>query len=1720
MSNSNLLRRRLMGEISKVSTPDINPESGSYNMLFNSGFQCTISCQTAGSVIHWTVFDDMGNVVVVNNESATGVFTPVSSDQTPNGTIPKRFVSCGIGESRTVKAYATRDHWITSDTAEKHYYSGAKPPTPSIHIYGSTDSYGNYIDTDFGSGGVKCYTPVHAKIFDYVDPEDTSFVTYYTTDGSDPDPSNVGGNNPTKIYDKNIDMVKFTNTGSTFNYYNGIVFDYDYFITDKNIRETPGGSNNYVDFTIKAVTVKNNVSSEIGVSYVNATLSSIKYSIIVHTDEFMTAGKYKNLSTYYGNYISWDWNILDNEIDVNPLNVPDTYGYAVFTYDGIDDFSNSLTVFGDVDDMYRWHPISELPGTTRIELKKFGCLPVTEDFSTRINKFVMHYKVTQSDINQGYKIFIGRKNYTVDSNTSNSIPFMRVYGSPKFLDSEGNVNPTYGMNSGGDSWDYDKPDTTPSDYTPNDRYKAWVYVGKYNNGQYQYNRLSTQSQNSDSYIEQATATVYASKSDLTNVYGSGSSIVRQYQKASTTGTDTTTPYYEAIYLYTPTTAGDYDIIYGYQEQDDYPNPFAFVNSPFSHEQNYQINICPVSVAVTGGMVSIPKFFLSYVSNWIADSGIELLFDKSDFSGFLSATDIEYDGSKTVSSIGDFAFSNIKAVKRNGSTIEQSNIDLSNYKKIDTIGDFVFFNCLNTRWWSTSTIQNTIGSVSLPSSLKEIGRFFCGFNVKSSLNQAYYPCVDSVTFNSINPPELRTAPDTERIDNTDFSNDPDILYVYSANGVVGPNAEKPRKWHYMPFGCFVWNNLSSAIGNLSGIRYGWYKCGINAVKVPDAYVCAYTEKWCYQYSTSNVYDWGYRREKVFKDFLPICISSSETCFVGGHDDSDSPDGSSGKLFTYKEREYDENGIPKPNKMCIAAGNLTYAGSSGNWYINENPWGSMSNSANEGTSTSETRDKFAWATSGNSHGSASFHPYNHSTDANFKDYFAYGLSACNLIGKYSGNITVDSAGASSWLPNNWLPDSGLTGMSDDTNTYLLKDKTFSQGDPINTNDSNYFYFSVWNGSIQSRPKYPLNRSADWGYNKIYSNNTFGNYKSNWWYTPSYKWLEYVIDDRRTRDGYRFVKAKVNGKYGLIVFPDSWSASNYAGLENVNEKYGVPYSSNDISQSDWNSSFKPNGCVFLPATGRVTGSSTDYSDRGYYWTSDTSTSKGYCRALYFNGSYVSGQDSVSIDVFHRNKALNVRLVRPDMEYSELEDAIEILTTTYNVNLNRTPVYGGVTTGGGVYRYGETCTIKAFPNTGYRFVRWKENDTQISTSSVLEIEVTSNRTITAEFEQVYYNVVLESDPSNGGVLTGQNQYTYRQTCTVSATPNSGFTFLRWDDNGVFVSPLNTFNFVVTENRKLTAIFQTNTYYQVTATCDTSKGTVTGSGNYLYGATCTLTASPKTGYEFDCWKNGTGDTLFDNTPYSFTVKESTTITGVFEPKRYTVTVSTTGGGTVSGGGEFEYNTQCTVTATPNSGYQFDGWSDGSQVVSARQNYQFTVTGNVDLRALFSLIPVPQTTTVRLVPSAYGRSNNSYVTVTNPDNMYENTDDSSDVCSIRGRNSASYTYYCYIRGFNISDIPSDATVTSFKVKIKCYRNTYLRQNESTYYLHLCNNTSAITNTYMSEAVTTSSSGEVYEIPTGSLTWANIKQYGTNFGIRVPLRSTSSSRPYLYVYGAELEVTYT
>lgn len=166
--------------------------------------------------------------------------------------------------------------------------------------------------------------------------------------------------------------------------------------------------------------------------------------------------------------------------------------------------------------------------------------------------------------------------------------------------------------------------------------------------------------------------------------------------------------------------------------------------------------------------------------------------------------------------------------------------------------------------------------------------------------------------------------------------------------------------------------------------------------------------------------------------------------------------------------------------------------------------------------------------------------------------------------------------------------------------------------------------------------------------------------------------------------------------------------------------------------------------------------------------------------------------------------------------------------------------------------------------------------------------------------------------------------------------------------------------------------------------------------------------------------------------------------------------------------------------------------------------------------------TARLIPSSYATSNSSYATVYSGEtNMYNNTSNTSNYASLRGRNSNSTTaYYIFIKGFNFSTIPSNANVSSFRVLIRCYRNSYQRTGDA-YRLRLASTTN-INNT-IANTTTSTEIGQtvnVIEIPTGNLTWSTLSGYGANFSIVVPLSSTSSSRPYVYVYGAEIEVTYT
>ena len=72
-------------------------------------------------------------------------------------------------------------------------------------------------------------------------------------------------------------------------------------------------------------------------------------------------------------------------------------------------------------------------------------------------------------------------------------------------------------------------------------------------------------------------------------------------------------------------------------------------------------------------------------------------------------------------------------------------------------------------------------------------------------------------------------------------------------------------------------------------------------------------------------------------------------------------------------------------------------------------------------------------------------------------------------------------------------------------------------------------------------------------------------------------------------------------------------------------------------------------------------------------------------------------------------------------------------------------------------------------------------------------------------YTINTTCSPSNGGTVIGAGTYQQGQTCTLTATANSSYTFTNWTENGNIVSTNANYTFTVTANRNLVANFTYN---------------------------------------------------------------------------------------------------------------------------------------------------------------------------------------------------------------------------------------------------------------------------------------------------------------------------
>ncbi len=253
----------------------------------------------------------------------------------------------------------------------------------------------------------------------------------------------------------------------------------------------------------------------------------------------------------------------------------------------------------------------------------------------------------------------------------------------------------------------------------------------------------------------------------------------------------------------------------------------------------------------------------------------------------------------------------------------------------------------------------------------------------------------------------------------------------------------------------------------------------------------------------------------------------------------------------------------------------------------------------------------------------------------------------------------------------------------------------------------------------------------------------------------------------------------------------------------------------------------------------------------------------------------------------------------------------------------------------YLDTVTLTAVPNYGYYFTHWDDGN---NTNNPRQIIASGNIVRTAYFEPLQFYIALNVDSScvGYGYCTGSGQYNYLSNRSIMAHANYGYHFSHWSDGDT----TNPRTIILTQDTALTSLFAKNQYTLTLQSEDVEHGGVIGGGVFEYLDTVAIEATSVEHYHFVQWNDGNTDN-----PRQYVITRDDTIIATFAIDTHHVSVESfnIAFGSVGGGGDFEYGTPATVTATGYSGYQFVRWSDGSTY----NPYTFAVLHDTTLVAIF-----------------------------------------------------------------------------------------------------------------------------------------------------------------------------
>ncbi len=190
----------------------------------------------------------------------------------------------------------------------------------------------------------------------------------------------------------------------------------------------------------------------------------------------------------------------------------------------------------------------------------------------------------------------------------------------------------------------------------------------------------------------------------------------------------------------------------------------------------------------------------------------------------------------------------------------------------------------------------------------------------------------------------------------------------------------------------------------------------------------------------------------------------------------------------------------------------------------------------------------------------------------------------------------------------------------------------------------------------------------------------------------------------------------------------------------------------------------------------------------------------------------------------------------------------------------HGTLTPASGPQEAGKTIPLTATPDAGYRVKQWTGTNDDGSQATTNAVTITSNKTVTVEFEAIpadHYQLTTNVVNGHGTLTPTSGSQEAGKTIPLTATPDAGYRVKQWAGTNDDGSKATTNAVTMIGNKTVTVEFEAipADRYQLTTNVINGHGTLTpASGSQEAGKTIPLTATPEAGYRVKQWTGTDGD--------------------------------------------------------------------------------------------------------------------------------------------------------------------------------------------------------------------------------------------------------------------------